>query len=418
MTLGLALSLFELCVFLYLTNRTLKDSDNIIYNILFCYLCQILNYKLVGSLAWISLGVNLYPSDCTILLMIFIWIEKGMRVQRKLYMVFIATFILMAGQAAVRGMMTFGMSSEFWGDFRKFLYFGMSILYFSNVPIKRPLKYFEKDVYKVFDFLTVYALFILTFYFIGMPLGERASERPILADFAIIYAAFTAYNWYKDLVLSDKPEISKKTIIYTVTLILNRFNTTWIALLASIGVLIVSRGKDKNNTVLSKKFFSQIIIITILVGLFANSSNVIIDRLMESAEKFDASENNTFSSRIEVWQSLMSSVQGHYALIGYPFGSGFHAYYRGGYWQASPHNGYLESLLRTGYIGVVALIIMMIAIIKKALERRNILPIMLSVVCMTFWMAYSLTFEQGVIIGLCVQYVFRRDSVYELDNIS
>lgn len=83
--MGLALSLSELCIFLYLTNKTLKDSDNIVYNILFCYLCQILNYKLIGGLAWISIGVSLYPSDCTILLMVLIWVAKGMRIKKRAY---------------------------------------------------------------------------------------------------------------------------------------------------------------------------------------------------------------------------------------------------------------------------------------------------------------------------------------------
>lgn len=415
--MGLALGLLELCIFLYLTNKTLKDSDNIVYNILFCYLCQILNYKLVGNLAWISFGVNLYPSDCTILLMIFIWIVKGMKIKKRLYMGLVGVFLIMAGQAAIRGLMTFGMSSEFWGDLRKFLYFGMSILYFYNVPIKRPLRSFERNVYRVFNFLTIYALIILAFYFAGVPLGERANERPLLADFAIIYAAFAAYNWYKDLILSDKPEISMKTILYTITLILNRFNTTWVALMVSLGVLIISRVRDKNSTTLSKKFYFQVAIIAILVGIFTSSNNVIMDRLLESSAKFDTSENNTFSSRIELWQSMMNFVKGHYALIGYPFGSGFHAYYRGGYWQATPHNGYLESLLRTGYIGVVALVLSMITIIKQAFAKRNILPIMLCAICMMFWGAYSLTFEQGVIIGLCAQYIFRREYEHELGNV-
>lgn len=415
--MGLALGLCELCIFLYLTNRTLRDSDNIIYNILFCYLCQILNYKLVGSLAWISFGVNLYPSDCTILLMIFIWAVKGMKIKKRLYMGLVGIFIIMAGQAAIRGLMTFGMSSEFWGDLRKFLYFGMSILYFYNVPIQRPLKAFERDVYRVFNFLTIYALIILAFYFAGMPLGERANERPILADQAIIYAAFTAYNWYKDLILSDKPEISMKTILYTVTLILNRFNTTWVALLVSIGVLVISRARDKNSTMLSKKFLFQVVIIAVLVVLFSSSNNVIMDRLMESSAKFDTSKDNTFSGRIELWQIFMSTVKGKYAFIGFPFGNGYYVWYKGGNWQASPHNGYIESLLRTGYIGVVTLIISMIAIMKKAFSKRNILPIMLCTICMTFWGAYSLTFEQGVLIGLCAHYVFRGEDQYELDNI-
>ncbi len=409
---------FEFLIFLYLANRTLKNTDNLIDNLIYLYLCQIFNYKLWGSIAWLNIGVSLYSVDCTVLLMILILVVK-FKIYRKWYIGLSLLFAVMAIQSCVRGLMTFGMTSEFWGDVRKYIHFIIPVLYFSCVPIKTNLMILKAKLDKCFVVVTIYVVVVLAFFFIGMPLGERASNRPLLADFAIIYGAYIGLCWYCDLMLSDKPRMSWKTIIYTLILILNRFNTTWVALFVSLMVLLLIYIIGPYRKKLTKTFTVQIAIVICFAVLFFTSDNVVTKEVFRMAEKFDVSENNTYSGRMELWALLMDLVKGKEAVIGYPFGSGFRAYYRGSYWQYSPHNGYLETLLRTGYIGVVSLVALMLAIIAKAWQDRKILPIMMCVNSMVFWYAYSLTIEQGIIIGVCAQLVFfrRKQNDLELHNI-
>ena len=332
-------------------------------------------------------------------------IVRSVRLDRKLYTFLMAVFVVMIVQSALRGVMVFGVVSEFLSDLRKYLYFIVAILYFWKMPFKRMDDEFWKKLEIIFWCITIYMWVIMAFYFAGHPLGERASQRPLLADYAIVYTIYLAIRWYQDMVLKKSGKISRTTLVFTVTLIFNRFNTTWASLGVAVGVLLLGRLWDKNHGKISNIFYIQLAAVILGAVYFMRFGNDVTEALIETTEKFDASQDNTFSSRIELWKSLMTFVKGHYAVIGYPFGSGFHAIYRGSKWQVSPHNGYLEVLLRSGYIGLAALVGSMITIITKALRQHMILPVMILATCMTYWISYSLTLEQGVFIGLCVRAV-------------
>ena len=402
-----ALAWLEIVIFVAFAVRALYDSEEMIECIIFTYLCQIINYKLVGGLPWLAVGgINLFPGDFVAVLMIVILVVRSVRLELKFFTIAITVFLLMLTQAAFRGILVFGISGEFLSDFRKYLYFLTAIIYFWKMPVKKMNDAFWKRLNIIFWAITVYMWIILIFYFAGHPLGERVNQRPLLSDYAIVYTAYLAIRWYQDLVLSQKGKIGWTTLIFTITLIFNRFNTTWAALGVAIIVLIIGRLWDEKHRKVSYAFYVQIAFVILGTILFMRQGGEMTEALVETSEKFDINQNNTFSSRIELWKALMLFVKGHYAVVGYPFGSGFHASYRGTKWLVSPHNGYLETLMRSGYIGVTAMIAALISIIVRAARRKMILPIMLCAVCMTYWVGYSLTLEQGMLVGLCARAVF------------
>ena len=401
-----ALGYLELALFFAFVVRTLYRSDCMIECVIYSYVCQIINYKLVGSVPWLTVvGVTLYPGDFVVALMLLILIVRGIQLNRRLFTIFFAIFMVMAIQSMVRGGMTFGISSAFLGDLRKYLYFIVCILYFWLMPMKKMDQTFWKGLNILFWCITVYMWIILIFYYAGYPLGERANQRPLLADYAIIYTIYIAVRWYQDLVLSQKPKLSFTTLLFTATLILNRFNTTWTALAVAVGILMIGRFWTRDHQKFEPRFYLQVVVMIAGAFFLMHNAGGVTESLVETSNKFDANQENTFSSRIELWKSLLTLVKGHYAWIGYPFGTGFHATYRGDKWQATPHNGYLETLLRTGYIGVMAMLASMILLLKRAIQKKNLLPIMICAACMTYWVSYSLTLEQGALIGICAQMV-------------
>lgn len=408
-----AIGFLELCIFLYFAQKSLKDQNRIINNVIYSYLIEILNYKLFGSVPWISVGINLYANDFTVILLLMIIIHnKWFSIHKRQHSLWFSVFILMVVQSCIRGIVSFGFSSDFFADLRKYLYFGVAVVFFSSVNFTNEWIYYKRKLDKLFWFLTIYTGVLLLFYFMGMPLGTRGAERPLLADYAIIYAAYTAVKWYEDLIVSEKPKITLSTLVFTVTLILNRFNTTWVALAVAILILALFRWVDINSEKIGIKTVGQIALIVVVALLFIRfmSNSVVFSKLTSSLDKFNLSEDNTFTSRLEFWSSMMATATGIYAVIGYPFGNGFYVNYRGGIWQTIPHNGYIETLLRTGYVGVIALVISMIVLFINAMRKKNILIVMLCAICMVYWYAYQLTFEQGIIIGLCVQMAYRRSS--------
>ena len=403
-----AVAYIELFVFLLLVARVLYQPSEMLGCVIYAYVCQIINYKFVGGIAWFAIsGVTLYPGDFVVALMILVLMARGLRIRAQAFTLLFAVFLVMALQAAVRGLMLCGFSSEFFGDLRRFLYFGVALLYFAVIPLPVIDEKFWKKMDRIFWLITIYMWVILIFYFAGFPLGDRASTRPLLADYAIVYATFVAIRWYRDLILSKTPKLTMTTLLFTATLILNRFNTTWASLAIAVLILLLSRAWDKNHRPLTLAFYLQILLMIAVAFVAMRYAGYLSEQLQETTEKFNAGQDNTFSARIELWQSLMEFVHGHHAWIGYPFGNGYHAMYRGIEWLVSPHNGYIETLLRTGYIGLTALLASMVNLINHAFRKRNILPIMICAACMTFWVGYSLTLEQGVLIGICIQMVFR-----------
>ena len=409
----------ELAVYMMLAVHVLYRSSEMLKCVIYSYVCQVFNYKFIGGLPWLAIsGINLYPGDFVVLLMLLVLLVRGCRIRVHLFSVSLSVFLLMSLQAAGRGLICFGLSSEFLGDLRKFLYFGLAIMYFAVMPLPSMDEQFWKKKNAVFWCVTIYMWVVLVFFLVfKFPLGDRAASRPLLADQAIVYTAFLAILWYRDLILSPIPKLSAMTLLFTATLILNRFNTTWASLAVAILILLVARAWDRKYRPLTSMFYIQITFMIIIAIVVMRYGGYVSEQLTETAGKFDVNQNNTFSARVELWQGLMEFVHGHYAWIGYPFGNGFHAMYRGSEWQATPHNGYIETLLRTGYIGVVAIVMSMLSIMLRALKRQNILPIMICAACMTFWVGYSLTLEQGVLIGICAQVVFRRDSYDRLADL-
>lgn len=400
--------LVELGVFLYFARKVLCDRDYMLESVMYCFVCGIINYKLFGSLAWLNIGISLYPSDFLVLLMLIVLLMGHYKIPKRGYAIAMLLFIVLAFQSGLRGLLSNGLSSEFFADLRKYLYFSISAMYMFCVPIRKTREFYERILDRTFNFLTIYAIVIMAFYFLGMPLGERGATRPLLAVYAIIYAAYTAYKWYKDLFLSDSGKISASTIIYTIVLILNRFNTTWVALGVAIAIMFIFRFWDSKREQLSWKFWVQLLAIvgatTFFVIVFSESA--IMREMSIFFDKFDATKENTFSGRMEVWEACLATVKGLPAVIGFPFGSGFYVRYRNAIWQTIPHSGYIETLMRTGYIGITVLALAICCIIIKALAKRKILPIMLCAVCLVFWYSYELTLEQGLLIGACAQYVY------------
>ena len=405
----------ELFIFALFTAGALYDSKNMIDCVIFAYIAQILNYKLVGGIPWFAVGgIALYPQDFLIVLMVVVLLVRGMPLQQKVFSFYITVLLLMALQGALRGFVIFGPSSEWFADMRRFFTFGIAILYFWSMPIRDFDRAFWHKLEYVFWGVTVYMWIVMFFYFIGHPIGETANTRPLLADYAIVYTLYLSIRWYRELILAEIPKLSLTTLLFTATLILNRFNTTWVALAAAVILMLLVRPRDRRHRPLPAKFYFQVLAFGVIAYLVLRYGGNVSKELIESSEKFDISKKNTFSSRIELWQGMLGLIHGLPAGIGYPFGSGFHVPFHNVIWVATPHNGYLEMALRIGCIGLFAVVAGMFSVIVRALRHRIILPAVLCAVCMVYWIGYSITLEQGVIIGICARIVFRRVQNEEL----
>lgn len=405
------IGMLQLLIFIFLAYRAILKKSKIVDVFIYNYVCGILNSKFWGSVSWLNIGISLYPGDFWILLLLFLMLIRGTKFKKNIAVGFIFIFVMLSGISGIRGIAQNGLSSDFLSDFRIYTYFGVSILFFANENIDYDWIKIEKKLSILFKWLSLYIVILLLFHFAGIHVGFYLDDRPILSDYIIIYAAFTAYKWYKDLVLRKSNYLSIQTLYMTVLLILNRYNTTWIALLGSVFMLILFRYKDKSKKKFHCMFYVQIIVLVvgILSVLTLLKGSAVMDELAANMDKFNASGDNTFTTRIEIWTAILATYTGINALIGFPFGNGYRILYRGDIWKHTPHNGYIEMAGRVGYIGVCIIVLLCVLSVIKALRRKEILPMMLIVTMMIYWSAYSITLEQGVILGTCIRYLFRRN---------
>lgn len=88
-----------------------------------------------------------------------------------------------------------------------------------------------------------------------------------------------------------------------------------------------------------------------------------------------ASNTGTYEGRLGSWKALVgdATARGAAAIFfGRPFGSGFGRLEAGGQWvEFAPHNWYLTVFLRTGLIGLLVLVWLLVAALRRAWQLRD-----------------------------------------------
>jgi len=400
------LGLLEFGIFLYLFYKASQKSENIINILIFNYVANVFNTKYFGSIPWLNVGVSLYPSDFVVITLLFFFIARRIPIRKNIPTLSIMIFLMLSLFSAIRGIMAFGLSSEFFSDLRTYLYFGITVLYFISLRTVFDWKKIERKLDTTFTVIALHTAILLVFHYAGIRVGFYADDRPLVADLAIPFVMYIAFRWYRDILLSKRGCLSIVTFAMTIILILNRYNTTWMALIGAIVALVLFRRID-NNDKKSYKFGLQIIAV-VLIGVIVFptvSGTSIFQELSSNFDKFDTTKETSFTTRIELWTAIMATYVGVYALIGYPFGNGYRVIWNGTAWKYTPHNGYIEMAGRMGWIGVGAIVLLLIWTFCIAFKRHKVLPIMMVMIMIIYWVAYSITLEQGVVLGMCIGYL-------------
>jgi O-antigen ligase len=130
-----------------------------------------------------------------------------------------------------------------------------------------------------------------------------------------------------------------------------------------------------------------------------------------------ATSGGTLTWRVEGWSELVSSWSENPAnwLVGQPFGSGFERRVEGSEVLSHPHNFYLETMLRSGVIGLVALIALTAGLLRalwrtpgegrhRGLLGPAVLPALVAMQLVWFitWVPGA---EQGIVTGLAIALV-------------
>lgn len=125
----------------------------------------------------------------------------------------------------------------------------------------------------------------------------------------------------------------------------------------------------------------------------------------------------TVTWRFESWQALLTgdylSGPTEYA-IGKPFGAGYDRYISVGEVNISPHNFYVQTLLRAGALGLAALLyfyavsVTRLRRFKAFAQGKSLFARLMYVLLLTqlvYFLAYAPSYEQGVLLGIAASLV-------------
>lgn len=160
--------------------------------------------------------------------------------------------------------------------------------------------------------------------------------------------------------------------------------SVWVAALVSL-VVLVAMNPRAGKAILG--------VIALLVGASAIgeiATGAVSDVLRGLS--LSLADRGTYDGRVQGWVALLrefGNAGGLPWLIGEPVGSGFRRFQDGQFVEFSPHNWYITTLLRTGGLGLLALLGVLISTARAKNLPRGIPVAITLALAMYFW-AYNL----------------------------
>lgn len=196
-------------------------------------------------------------------------------------------------------------------------------------------------------------------------------------------------------------------------LILLQHRSVWVAMLASSAIVLV-REKIVSRRVAFVGLAAIVAVGLILLIPPGDVSDSIRSSLDHSLrEPLDTSES-TFSWRVEGWRQLLGGgylENASEVVFGRHFGRGLLRYYHGQPINFSAHNAYVDTLMQLGIAGVCLLLCCYIGSLARLRRLRpnglvftqaiGLFRVMLAA-NLVYFMAYGVSYEQGVILGMAI----------------
>lgn len=184
--------------------------------------------------------------------------------------------------------------------------------------------------------------------------------------------------------------------------------TVWVALVFCSIIFILLNSKVKNIVILF------ILLITVITSYFLTINNFSIEDL--TGTSLDLRNLNW---RIEGWQALLTPERFNSPLefiIGQPFGSGYERYILDSSFETtvSPHNFYIQTFLNIGAVGLLTLLLLygitLYKLLRNQISKMNQLFIVLLSSQLVFFLSYSPSFEQGIIVGMALLFIVNNNN--------
>lgn len=377
----------------------------------------VLNAALGADLPPLALGsINLKLTDVIFTLVLLAAVARLLRVQRfttlqRWLLVFAAALLL----SVLRGIGEFGVESSL-AEFRPHLRFAGGALYFVSFP---PSQWLNDRIGRIW-LATAALMMVLVCLrwlsaFAGLGIGALSDQYD--TTIRAINGAETFF--LAEAFMLTMPALRTRDprarwlkwyggVLLLFVVLLNR-RTVWFALLMGMAVVVL---RDRSLGRRGIALMAGAAVVTVgALAVFPETATE--DKLAKSA-----TDTGTLEWRIKGWNDLVTSglERPERWLIGQPFGSGFNRQVNERELETNPHSFYLETLLRTGSIGLLALIVVTGGLLRATWRipqpgGRLLAPGMLPAL-VTMQLIWFITWipgmEQGLVTGLGVGWAASR----------
>jgi hypothetical protein len=309
----------------------------------------------------------------------------------------------------VRGAAAFGTQASV-ADFRQYLFFAGAALYFATFPLSGTL---NDRIGRIWLAMTVPMMVLVSLRWlavfaginVGVPaekFGSDAAIRVIDGPYNFFLASafvLTIPAWTRGKRERWLRWISVLLLLYV--LVLDR-RTVWLAILVGVAVLFL---RDRR---LGRRVGALVAVGAMLTVV----AFVVLGGLQEGSQPLVKTGSGNLSWRLEGWSELVgawSRSPTNWA-VGEPFGGGFAREIEGAEVVSHPHNFYIETMIRTGLAGLLALVALTVGLLRAlwrapardaTLLGPGVLPALLAMQLVWFltWVPGS---EQGIVTGLAI----------------
>jgi O-antigen ligase len=315
-------------------------------------------------------------------------------------------FVVLILLSLLRGFVAFGIQASV-NDFRLMEFWIAAAVYFATVPPSRPV---YDRIAKVWIWMTVPLMGVVVArwlaVFAGINLGvppERFGAGGIrvldgpYTFFLVQGFILTLPFWRPDQRARSIRVVSILLLLFVV--LLDR-RTAWIALLVGIMTLMFH-----DRRLARRAMWAAVAILGVVIAAYSTLQSATI-----SGEPIAASNTASVAWRIDGWVVLLrqwakSPVNW---FIGEPFGASFLRLVQGSEVVAGPHNFYIEMLLRTGVLGLLILLALMlgslVATWSKSTEDAGVFGsgvlAALLITQLIWFTTWETGIEQGIVVGI------------------
>ncbi|MBC9726981.1 O-antigen ligase family protein [Streptomyces sp. TRM68367] len=345
-------------------------------------------------------GVNLLPTDVlTVCLLFAALIMLGGNWGRRTLALLLALLVLTT-HALIRGFGLFGIQTASNEARTSFIQLFCVALYVAVLPAGRKLLLAVTRIW-MWAACALCCLALLWWLQVGIGSnsdsltvdGVLTNARPLGADRALIIGQAAV------ILLCGRNIVWGRALAGTllVVVILAQHRTVWLAVGVMITGWLLSRHRQTGSRAAALGVLGSLSTLYLLAVSWGTADEV-TSSLAASSE-----DDRTLVWRMEGWHALLPQLdEVPDWLLGLPFGSGYDRVINGAFITVSPHNYYLEVLLRLGLLGVVVLLLVYATAWRAAgadSEHRLLLRLL---ICsqLVYMITYSLPPEQAVILGL------------------